>query len=240
MKITFLGTRGEIEARTDKHFRHASTMICYRRRRVMIDCGADWLEQVHRLRPHAIVITHAHPDHAYGLQNGAPCGVWATQQAWELLDDYPIRQRRVVRTNEPATIEGITFEAFPVEHSIRCPAVGYRISASRVSIFYVPDVVYIYDRAAALRGVSLYIGDGASLQRSMVRKYGDRLAGHTPVRTQLTWCEKEGVAEAIFTHCGSQVVTGDEDQINEKLRQLAQQRGIKAGFAYDGLDVVLR
>ncbi len=50
MKLTFLGTRGEIEART-----------------------------LERQRPAAIVVIHAHPDHAWGLRDGAPCPVWATE-----------------------------------------------------------------------------------------------------------------------------------------------------------------
>jgi ribonuclease BN (tRNA processing enzyme) len=76
MKLQFLGTRGEIEARTSCHRRHASLLVSYRRRRVMVDCGADWNRAVWRIRPHAIVLTHAHPDHAFGLRGGLPvrCG----------------------------------------------------------------------------------------------------------------------------------------------------------------------
>ena len=32
----------------------------------MIDCGADWLKRLPCVAPTAIVITHAHPDHAFG------------------------------------------------------------------------------------------------------------------------------------------------------------------------------
>ena len=46
-----------------------------------------------------------------------------------------------------------------MEHSILAPAVGYRVSAGRVRIFYAPDLIFIHDRAAALKGVQLYIGD---------------------------------------------------------------------------------
>lgn len=42
MQITFLGTRGYIDSRTRKHYRHTSTLIEYRGKRVMIDCGLDW------------------------------------------------------------------------------------------------------------------------------------------------------------------------------------------------------
>jgi ribonuclease BN (tRNA processing enzyme) len=70
MKLTFLGTRGYIEARNERHYRHSALLVSYRRRRVMIDCGEDWLGQIPKPPPHAIVLTHAHPDHAFGLRDG--------------------------------------------------------------------------------------------------------------------------------------------------------------------------
>ena len=59
------------------------------------------------------------------------------------------------RRSTETEICGVTFEAFPVEHSIRAPAVGYRVTAiGKGCVFYVPDVVRIYDRSAALAGMS--------------------------------------------------------------------------------------
>ena len=99
------------------------------------------------------------------------------------------------------------------KHSILSPAVGYRVSAGRGRIFYAPDLIFIHERKAALDGVQLYIGDGATVMRSFVRRRGKALIGHSPVRTQLTWCQKEGVPRAIITHCGSEIVNGDEREI---------------------------
>lgn len=242
MKLVFLGTRGEIEARTRRHGMHTSLEVAYRGRRVMIDAGEDWLGKLDRVKPRAIVVTHGHPDHAFGLREGAPCPVYATEAAWEAMRDYPIpaKQRKVVRPRKPFEVQGISFEAFTVEHSINAPAVGYRIKAGQASIFYVPDVVYIHERDEALRGVDLYVGDGATMARTFVRRRGDALIGHAPVRTQLTWCEKEGVKRAIITHCGSQIVEGDERKLGAQLREWAAERGVEAAFAHDGMEMVVR
>ncbi|MBN2025696.1 MAG: MBL fold metallo-hydrolase [Actinobacteria bacterium] len=240
MVLTFLGTRGEIEARSRRHRRHSSLLLTYLDRKVMIDCGEDWAGQLEDIGAHAIVITHAHPDHAWGLREGSPCPVYATREAWDAMNDYPIDERETVSRREPLHIEGMTFEAFGVEHSTRAPAVGYRIRAGEVDIFYVPDVVYIEGRGEALRGTELYVGDGVTMSRSMVRKRGERLIGHTPVRTQLTWCQKEGIPEAVFTHCGSGVVKGDERVLGAQVRSWARERGVEARIAYDGLEMVLR
>jgi phosphoribosyl 1,2-cyclic phosphodiesterase len=239
MELTFLGTRGEIERRTRRHRMHTSLMVSHRGARVMIDCGLDWLGKFERLRPSAIVLTHAHPDHAWGLRNGAPCPVHAPQKTWDTLTRCHVENRQLINERAPTKICGITFEAFPVEHSILAPAVGYRVNAGRACIFYAPDLIFIHDRAAALKNVQIYIGDGATVTQSFIRRRGKTLIGHSPVRTQLTWCEKEGVLRAIVTHCGSEIVTDDERQLSAKLRALATERGVEARIAYDGMKVKL-
>jgi phosphoribosyl 1,2-cyclic phosphodiesterase len=236
--LTFLGTRGEIDLRTRRHRRHSSLLVQRGRARVMIDCGADWLGRLDRVRPTAIVLTHAHPDHAWGLAEGAPCPVYAAQETWDLISAYPIRDRRVVRPGRPISIDGLRFEAFSLEHSTRAPAVGYRISDGRRRFFYAPDVVAIRERHEALIGVDLYIGDGATIVRSMVRRRQQALIGHTPIRTQIGWCAKEEVRAAIFTHCGSEIVRGDAREMQRAVRALGAQRGVNARIAHDGLMVV--
>jgi phosphoribosyl 1,2-cyclic phosphodiesterase len=240
MKLVFLGMRGEIEARTRRHRMHSSLLVSYRRTRVMIDCGLDWLGKFERLRPSAIVLTHAHPDHAWGLKNGAPCPVYAPRETWQTLQIHGIKKQYLIKERRPTKISDITFEAFPVEHSILAPAVGYRVSAGPAWIFYAPDLIFIHDRAAALDAVQIYIGDGATLNRSFVRKRGDRLIGHATVRTQIGWCEREGVPRAIITHCGSEIVAGDERKLTAKLRAMVTEPGLEAGIAYDGMELILQ
>jgi len=239
MTLTFLGTRGEIEARRRRHRMHTSLLVSYHGARVMIDCGLDWMGKLERVDPSAIVLTHAHPDHAWGLRNGAPCPVYASQKTWQLLQHYPIEDRRLIKDRTPTKVCGITFEAFPVEHSILSPAVGYRVRAGRARIFYAPDLIFIHERKAALDGVQLYIGDGATVMRSFVRRRGKALIGHSPVRTQLTWCQKEGVRRAIITHCGSEIVNSDEREIAAKLRVIAAERRVDVRIAYDGMKLNL-
>jgi len=240
MKLTFLGTRGYIEPKNRRHRMHTALLVAYRGKEVLIDCGESWLGKLADIAPRAVVITHAHPDHIGGLEKGAGCPVYATKQAWAGMDRFPIEDRQEIAPRSPCDIQGITFEAFGVEHSLKAPAVGYRITGGRLTVFYVPDVVYIYDRGAALRGARLYIGDGATLKRSFVRRRDDHLIGHAPVQTQLTWCQKESVPRAVITHCGSEIVTGDERELSARLARMAAEREVKAEIAHDGMELVLR
>jgi phosphoribosyl 1,2-cyclic phosphodiesterase len=90
----------------------------------MIDCGADWLRALKAVAPTAIVLTHGHGDHAFGLAKGAPCPVYATAETWSLIDRFPIEKRRIVEARIKVAIGGVNFEAFPVQHSLRAPAVA--------------------------------------------------------------------------------------------------------------------
>jgi glyoxylase-like metal-dependent hydrolase (beta-lactamase superfamily II) len=79
MTLRFLGTRGEIDARTRRHRMHTALLVSYRGANVMIDAGLDWLGKLKRVDPNAIALTHAHPDHAWGLKQGAVSGVCAAK-----------------------------------------------------------------------------------------------------------------------------------------------------------------
>jgi phosphoribosyl 1,2-cyclic phosphodiesterase len=235
--LRFLGTRGEIEVRTHRHRRHSSLLAGYRRREVMIDCGLDWRDGLAGVRPDAIVLTHAHPDHAAGLQDGAPCPVYAPAETWSAIDRYPIAERAIVEPRRPLKVLGLEFEAFPVEHSLRAPAVGYRLTAGRAVDFYAPDLVSIGDEREALSGLDLYVGDGAAVRRSIVRRREGRAIGHASIRAQLEWCASAGIRRAVFTHCGSEIVKGEAHAVAAAVRALGGEHGIEARIAHDGVEL---
>lgn len=235
MRLTFLGTRANTPKKTRSHRRHSALLVSHSDDRVMVDCGGDWAARLPRLAPGAIVLTHAHPDHAAGLQAGAPCPVYATAPTRNALRTYPVDDLRIVVPREPFVIGSIGLEAFELEHSLRAPAVGYRITTGGASIFYAPDVLAIADSAQALSGLVLYIGDGSTLTRSIVRSDEAGRFGHADIRTQLEWCAQAGVPRALFTHCGSQIVHSDGRMVGARLRAMARPLDIQVGFARDGL-----
>lgn len=205
----------------------------------MIDCGADWLGRLGAVSPDAIVVTHAHPDHASGLSDGAPCPVYATVETWHSLRRMPISLRQVVLPKTPFTIGTLKIEAFPVVHSPTAPAVGYRMRFGNASLFYVPDVLEIPDSLAILGGIDLFIGDGARMDHPIRRGEGDRASGHASIHQQLAWCVAAKVNHAIFTHCGTPIIRAESRSIEEALGALARPLGITASFACDGDEICL-
>lgn len=219
---------------------HSSLMVSGPRGRVLIDCGADWAGRADERHPAAIFITHAHPDHAAGLRQGATSAVYATGETWRAMARWPLPDGRVLRSRHAIAVAGFQIEGWPVEHATNAPAVGYRVSAGSVRIFYVPDVARLADPVRALSALDLYIGDGATVDQPLLRRRGSVLIGHATIGTQLAWCEAAGVRRAIFTHCGSGIVGSDRRQIEATIRAMGRAYGVEARVAHDGMRVLVR
>jgi ribonuclease BN (tRNA processing enzyme) len=161
--------------------------------------------------------------------------VYASAEAWNVMAAWPLALRYVVPVKRQFAVADLLVEACPVEHSLLAPAVGYRVTAGSCRIFYVPDVARLPNPVAALRDVDLYVGDGATLDRPLIRRRGSVRIGHATIGTQLEWCAAAGVKNAVFTHCGSAVVRSEPREIAVALAAMARERGVRARFAYDGL-----
>lgn len=234
MKLTFHGTLSSIEKRNDRHARQSLLEIAFGGRRLLIDCGSDWLGQLPLADPAALLLTHAHPDHIGGLVHGAPCPVYADAVTWEKIDTFPLSRRRLVTPRAPFYVAGIRCEAFALQHSPRAPAVGYRIQAGRSTIFYCPDVAAIPEQRQALSGVQIYIGDGASYCQSLLRIEDGMLYGHAPLPDQLRWCAQQRIPRMLVSHCGEEIIA-DEHRIAHQLQSRASKSGITASIAHDGM-----
>jgi hypothetical protein len=106
-------------------------------------------------------------------------------------------------------------------------------------VFYAPDLVSIDAKGAALADLGLYVGDGAAIDRSIMRRRDGRLIGHASIRVQLDWCAAAGVPWAVFTHCGSAIVKGDARTVSRRVAALGRERGVRTTVARDGLAVEL-
>lgn len=240
MNIMFLGTKGYIKTSSPAHKYHTSTLFTYKKTTLLIDCGLDWLSQKELLKNYAIdaiLITHAHPDHAWGLKEGTFAPIYASPETIDLIKHFPINKQsiHIMQPNRTIKIGDITITRYNIEHSIRCPASSFMIEADNKKVFYSGDVAYLPRKETFLQQVDLYIGDGASFTKGLIRKRDNTIFGHAAIATQLTWCAKAAIPYAIFTHCGTPVVSMGYEQANNYVQELGKEKNVKSLLAYDGL-----
>jgi phosphoribosyl 1,2-cyclic phosphodiesterase len=154
-----------------------------------------------------------------------------------LLERMPLAARCELPLRRPVALDRLSLTAFPIEHSLRAPTVGLRLCAGQACLIYAPDVAAIPDRQLMLQDILVYIGDGATLRRPLVRRKDGTLTGHATVETQLRWCAEAHVRQAIFTHCGSPIVRGDPAEVDGHVAELGRKYGVDASVAFDGLEL---
>ncbi len=194
--LKFLGTKGYIEESNYSHKHYSSLLIKIPHYKVLFDCGESIFL---KYKPNKIFITHLHPDHSRGIENP---------------EKYLLKKSLIIK--------GLKIVPFPVLHSIRCPANGFRFEYKGFKAGYFPDVLWIKDRDKALEHLDLYIGDGSTLKRDLVRKNKKtgQIFGHASMKTQLQWVKKYNIPWVIFTHFGKQPCQMGNRKLLKELKKI--------------------
>lgn len=235
MRITFLGTGTShgvppIDCMLAGHARcpryvclKAATDPCHRRSRasvlvqengaaLLIDASQDFRQQMlaNRVRRiDAVLLTHAHADHIYGLpdirsycrQRGGAIDVYASQETLEALYlafDYVFNPPAQVgggipslRTHllaAPREIAGLPVIPIPVEHGPLVGCQGYRIGG----VAYLPDLKVIPPESVALlEGLDLLV-----LNCLRIRPH----ASHLSLVESVEYAERLAPKRCLFTH----------------------------------------
>ncbi|HKD12086.1 MAG TPA: MBL fold metallo-hydrolase [Thermoanaerobaculia bacterium] len=243
MRLHFYGTKGYVEESSRAHSGHSAFVLESEGFRLLCDFGENRKGMLGRIAPDAIFVSHAHPDHAWGLQEGTRLPVYASAVTHEITRDLPIETRIVLETGRREKIGPLSLTACPVVHSVRCPCVGARIATKEGVLVYSGDVISFENPEAALSGARLYIGDGSTLKGSLVRRHGSgALMGHTTMRAQLGWLGKFAVPRAIFSHFGKGPIEMGDQALKQALAELARDKapGCQVESARDGLQLELR
>lgn len=239
MRLHFYGTKGYVEESSPSHAGHSAFSIEADGFRLLCDFGENRQGLLKKIRPDAIFVSHAHPDHSWGLREGTRAPVYASAITHELTADMPLAERIVLDPGQRVRVGPLRLTAFPVVHSIRCPGVAARLEVSGRVVIYAGDIVAFAAPAEALADAWLYVGDGSSLTASLVRRQpSGTLIGHTTVRAQLGWLAKAGVPRAVFSHFGAGPIGLGDDALAAALSQLAAERapGCEVFAARDDLD----
>ena len=240
MHLRFYGTRGYVEESSREHTGHSAFVLEAEGFRLLCDFGQNRKGMLAQIRPDAVFVSHAHPDHGWGLEEGTSVPVHASAVTHRILEKLPIDERVTLVPGEPAAAGPFRLTSFPVMHSVRCPCVAARITVGGFTLVYSGDIVAFEDPKAALAAADLYIGDGSTLKGSLVRRHeSGALIGHTTVRAQLGWLDRYGVPRAIFSHFGKGPIEMGQESLADALVELAaaQAPGCAVTAACDGLEL---
>jgi len=199
VKLTFLGTRGEVKEKERTHRYQTGLLVEGKEGKILLDCGEEvFLKE----KPDAIFLTHAHPDHVKGLKQDTDLPIYLTAETEKGVSKFHLENRTRLEPGKETYFKGFKIMALEVVHSVKAPAVCLKISEGDFAFLFAPDVLSIRDREKALERINLYIGDGSSLVKNLVRRSDDKVIGHASVKTQMGWLPAAGVMHAVFTHWG--------------------------------------
>lgn len=231
-KVIFLGTKGEIEEENTRHHYHSSVVIENQSFKLLIDYGRIHRSGLEEIKPDAVLITHAHPDHYIWLEEDftIKIPVYLTEETLRYGKYKPVNYK-IILPDQRYNFGPLEITPYRVLHSLRCPAVGFKIKIfGDFYMVYNPDVVDILEKNKVLTGVSLYIGDGSSWKTNLVRRRGDKFFGHARMVTQLNWCKKYKIKNIVFSHLGKEL-------LEKEIEFLNQFPGVK--LAYDDMEILI-
>ena len=240
MLLHFYGTKGYVEEESPSHRGHSAWVLEVAGFRLLCDFGENRKGLLSEIAPDAIFVSHAHPDHAWGLREGADVPVHASTITHELTREFPISKRVTLSPGKARRVGPLRLTAFPVVHSVRCPCIAVRIETPEGIVVYSGDVVSFEDPDAALAGARLYVGDGSTPKGSLVRRHQSGvLIGHTTIRAQLGWLAKRAVPRAVFSHFGKGPIEMGDAALDEALTALATEKapGCTVEAARDGMEL---
>src|SRR6516225_9422381 len=97
MRLHFYGTKGYVEESSPTHSGHSAFVLESKGFRLLCDFGENRKGMLAQITPDALFISHAHPDHAWGLREGTRLPVYASAVTHEITKDLPIETRIVLQ-----------------------------------------------------------------------------------------------------------------------------------------------
>ena len=240
VRIEFYGTKGFVEESSRAHRGHSAFALEEGRFRLLCDFGENRRGMLREIRPDAIFISHAHPDHGGGLAEGTDLPVYASAVTHRIQSGLPYRNRRVLSPGRAARVGPFRLTGFPVVHSVRCPCTAARIETKERTLVYSADIIAFPDPGEVLAAADIYVGDGSTLKGSLVRRHASgALIGHTTVQAQLGWLARARVPRAVFSHFGRGPIEIGERALHRALAELgaAKAPGCAVTAARDGLSI---
>ncbi len=225
MKIKILGTRGEIETSSPRHFNHSGILLDGK---ILLDLGE---EKFLKYKPKYIFITHFHPDHAFFVR----------EPEKRIKIKIPIYSPENLKPGKPIKVNSYKFTPIPTFHSKIVDSVAYLVEKKNKRFLYTGDMVWIEKKYHHLfKNLDLVITEASYYRKGgLVRKdkKTGKIYGHTGVPNLINLFKKF-TSHIVFLHFGSWFFK-DIKEARKKLDKLAKENKLKITVAYDNLELVI-
>lgn len=252
MRVKFLGTgtstgNPEIGCQCEvckstnpkDHRLRASVLIDIEGKRILIDCGPDFRQQIipeNFIKLNGVLITHEHYDHIGGLDDLRPfcklgdVELYAEDNVLHALrtrmpycfeekryPGVPVFSLHEINPNKSFDIEGIDITPIRLMH-YRLPIFGYRIR----NFAYLTDVKYIPDEEfSKLENLEVLVIDALRIEEHI---------SHESLSEALEAIKRIAPQKAYLTHMSHQI--GLHEKVQKELPE-------NVFLSYDGLEIIL-
>jgi len=245
--IKFYGTRGMVKEKSPEHLYHSSLLLDSGKTRVLIDWGEIHPENIPE-RLDAVIITHAHPDHFFGLKGREVPNLFITDATLESpyfkKEDFDLSRVHIFKRRSSFSIGDISFVSVPVLHSSLAPNIALFITMNGKRICYASDILNMMSnhRDRFLQDCDLYIGDLSTLEPHSITRWSSKYKepiGHASPKLQMKWASSHSVKQIIFTHLGSASISNPE-LLEERILSFSKELGLSRPIiATDNLEINL-
>ncbi len=197
-----------------------------------------------KVKPNFVLLEHIHEDVIGGLHELRALKpiVFATKEVWAYLrkhyralsgqkgkfDKIYNFKRYVIKPGE--TFKAGQFEVMGAAVKHAKPgdpdALGFKIKLGNRNVWHCSDVLSIPNHETLLKGVDIFIGDGASLRRGI-------RPGHASMEDQIKWAQEADIPKIFFTQIGH--VGKTHEGLNDELKEMAP----NAQALFDGAQIGL-
>lgn len=232
MKITILGTRGEIDTSSPYHSKHSGVLI---NDDLLLDCGE---QSFLKHNPRWIVITHLHPDHAFFVRS--PRDNIKINVPLYAPEKY--KGQTIVVPTSMFKVGDYRITPIPTIHSLKVKSTAYVIEHKGTKIVYTGDVVWIEKRYHHLfEDVDLVITEASYIRKGgLIRRdvETDKIYGHTGVPNLIALFKKY-TSTILFVHFGSWFYENSAAAHKQFKRLARDNDNIDLIVGYDGLTIEL-
>lgn len=230
MKITILGTRGEVKPSAPYHVRHSGVLIddC-----LLFDLGQ---KEFLTYNPSHIFITHLHPDHAFFVRD--------TQQishiSAPIFAPEKYKGMSLSILSKAYTVGPYKITPVPTMHSLKVKSQGYIIQKGKQKIFYSGDMFWIEKKYwGKLKNLDLviteasFVREGGAIRRSKDTDNISTPYGHAGVPNLIRFF-KQCTSTIVFMHFGSWFYELGAQKSRAKLTKIGRDNGVEVIVGYDG------